>query len=306
MVILARKTQSLRQLVRLTWCPWEEKITEAAIISQHQAQAVLTSQPRAIGRARVSVQHKDGAVRLKDLHQAGAMKLLFPQGRPHPEAVMVNTAGGITGGDRFNVSATALERGKITVTTQAAERAYRAQPGETGRMETRLEVASGAELNWLPQETILFDGCRFSRSLRVDMAIDARFLMVEPVVFGRMAMREELRNANFRDRVEIHRAGEMIYYDGVDLEGDIAATLDRPAVAAGARAMAALVLAAPDAEAWLKPMREMLPPSGGVSLVTDGLLVLRLLAEDSFTLRQSLVPILDRLTENGLPRCWRL
>jgi urease accessory protein len=266
----------------------------------------LAAQPRAVGRARVSSHYKDGAVRLKDLHQAGAMKLLFPQGRPHPEAVMVNTAGGITGGDRFSVSAAALAGGRLTVTTQAAERAYRAQPGETGRMETRLELVSGAQLNWLPQETILYDGCRFARSLRVEMATDARFLMVEPVVFGRMAMREELHDAAFRDRVEIYRAGEMIYYDGVDLEGDLAATLDRPAVAAGARAMAALVLAAPDAEAWLKPLRDMLPATGGVSLVTDGLLVLRLLAEDGFTLRQSLVPILDRLTETGLPRCWRL
>ena len=254
----------------------------------------------------MSTHYKDGAVRLKDLHQAGAMKLLFPQGRPHPEAVMVNTAGGITGGDRFSVWAAALAGGRLTVTTQAAERAYRAQPGETGRMETRLELASGAQLNWLPQETILFEGCCFARSLHVEMAADARFLMVEPVVFGRMAMQEELRDATFRDRVEIHRDGQLIYYDGVDLTGDVAATLDRPAVAAGARAMAALVLAAPDADAWLKPLREMLPATGGVSLVSDGLLVLRLLAEDSFTLRRSLVPILDRLTENGLPRCWRL
>ena len=266
----------------------------------------MPPQPRAVGRAYVSTHYKDGAVRLKALHQAGAMKLLFPQGRPHPEAVMVNTAGGITGGDQFSVSAAAREHGKLTVTTQAAERAYRAQPDETGRMETRLELAGGAQLNWLPQETILFEGCRFSRLLHVDMARDARFLMVEPVVFGRMAMVEELRDATFSDRVEIHRDGHLIYYDGVDLSGDIAGTLDRPAVAAGARAMAALVLAAPDAEAWLKPLREMLPATGGVSLVTDGLLVLRLLAEDGFTLRQSLVPILDRLTETGLPRCWRL
>ena len=184
------------------------KITEAAIISRQTATPVPTAQPRAVGRARVSVHHKDGAVRLKDLHQAGAMKLLFPQGRPHPEAVMVNTAGGITGGDRFSVAAAALDNSRLTVTTQAAERAYRAQPDETGRMETRLEVAAGARLNWLPQETILFNGSRFARRLRVDLAADARFLMVEPVVFGRLAMGEALTSARFSDRVEIRRDGQ--------------------------------------------------------------------------------------------------
>ncbi|WP_274836953.1 urease accessory protein UreD [Phaeobacter gallaeciensis] len=282
------------------------KITEAAIISRQTATPVPTAQPRAVGRARVSVHHKDGAVRLKDLHQAGAMKLLFPQGRPHPEAVMVNTAGGITGGDRFSVAAAALDNSRLTVTTQAAERAYRAQPGEVGRMETRLEVAAGARLNWLPQETILFNGSRFARRLRVDLAADARFLMVEPVVFGRLAMGEALTSARFSDRVEIRRDGQMIYYDGVELRDDIAATLDRPAVAGGARAMAALVLAHPRAESWLEPLRAMLPGTGGVSLLAKDLLVLRLLAADGFDLRQTLVPILDRLLPDGLPRAWRL
>lgn len=306
MVIPPRKAHPLRQRRESHSARGVQKITDATIISQQDARPVSAAQPRARGRARVCVHYKDGAVRLKELHQAGAMKLLFPQGRPHPEAVMVNTAGGITGGDRFDIAAASLAGGKLTMTTQAAERAYRAQPGETGRMETCLELASGAQLNWLPQETILFEGCRFARSLKVEMAADSRFLMVEPVVFGRMAMGEELQDAAFSDRVEIRRDGHLIYYDGVDLAGDIAATLDRPAVAAGARAMAALVLAAPDAEAWIKPLRDMLPATGGVSLVADGLLVLRLLATDSFEMRQSLVPILDRLTKHGLPRCWRL
>ncbi|WP_255731422.1 urease accessory protein UreD [Phaeobacter sp. B1627] len=272
-------------------------------------------QPRAVGRASVSTKCRaDGCVAIDQLHQAGALKLLFPRGRPPVEAVMVNTAGGITGGDRFTLDASAGPNSQLTLTTQAAERAYRAQPGQTGRVQTTLTVAEGARLTWVPQETILFQNCDFDRRLRVDLGSDARLLLAEPVVFGRAAMGERLTSARFQDRIDIYRGDRRIYHDAIRVRGDLAAALAGAATGGGlsapSGAMATLVLAAPDAEATLDWIRAALPSGGtaigGASLLAPDLLHLRLLAVDSFVLRQSLLPLLDRLTDGGLPRCWRL
>ena len=183
------------------------------------------------------------------------------------QAVLVNTAGGVTGGDDFRMSATAGPGTKLTLTTQAAERAYRARAGETGRIDNRLTLADGARLHWLPQDTILFEGSALRRRMRVDMAPSARLLLVEPVIFGRMAMDEALRDASFHDRIEIRRDGDPVYLDAMRLGGDVQAHLSRPFVAGGARAMASLVLAAPDAEAMLPRVRQMLPDTAGASLL---------------------------------------
>lgn len=219
---------------------------------------------------------------------------------------MINTAGGITGGDRFSITAEAGETCQMTLTTQAAERVYRAQPGQVGRMDSRLSVRAGARLNWMPQETILYNNCAFQRRLTADLAEDAELLIVEPLVFGRIAMGETLNDAQFSDRIDIRRSGRRLYYDAVRLDGDISAKLARPAVANGAQSMANVIFTAPDAERHLPFIRDALPDTGGVSLIGNDLLVMRLLAEDSFVLRKSLLPILDRLTDNGLPLCWRL
>ena len=222
------------------------------------------------------------------------------------EAILLNTAGGITGGDRLSIRASAGPEAALTLTTQAAERAYRAGGPAAGHVATRLEAGAGATLNWLPQELILYDGCALERRLTVDLAPGARFLMVEPVLFARDAMGEVLRSGHFRDRIAISRAGQAIYRDGLDLSGPISAQLARPGVAAGAGAMASLVLAAPGAEAHLAAIRARLPATGGASLLAPDLLTMRLVAGDGHALRASLLPVLDRLTGDGLPRSWRL
>nr|WP_238705063.1 urease accessory protein UreD [Parasedimentitalea marina] len=259
-----------------------------------------------MGAARVVAQRQRGQTRLANLRQAGALKLLFPQKTPGLEAVMINTAGGITGGDRFSLTAEAGEACHLTLTTQAAERIYRALPGQIGQMDTRLRVGAGARLNWMPQETILYNTSAYRRSLTADLATDSELLLVEPLVFGRIAMGEVLSDAHFLDRIDIRRNGRRLYYDAVRLDGDIAAKLARPAVANGAQSMANLIFCAPDAARHLAFIRAALPNTGGVSLIGDDLLVMRLLAVDSYELRKSLLPILERLTDNGLPRCWRL
>ena len=268
--------------------------------------ATPLDQPRAIGNVRVS--SKCGARRsvIDGLRQSGALKVLFPHGKTHLEAVLINTAGGITGGDNFAVEAKAGSGSTLTVSTQAAERAYGAHAGQKGKLTTRLFVDPGATLNWLPQETILFDNCNLRRCLRADLAEGARFLMVEPVLFGRQAMGETLLDAIFHDRIEIWRDNALLYLDGCRFSGDIAAQLQHPAVASGARAMASLVWVAPEARGALEATRNLIGDTGGASMLHDDVMVVRLLATDGYDLRGCLVPLLDRLTQNNLPQSWRL
>lgn len=219
---------------------------------------------------------------------------------------MINTAGGITGGDRFALEVRAGYGASLSLTTQAAERAYRAQFGEIGQVDTKLVVEEDAQLKWLPQELILFDHCALRRKLNIQLAKTARLLMVEPVVFGRTAMNEVLSDVYFEDRVSIWRDGAPLYVDGMNLHGNAAAHLTRSAIAGGAGAMASIVMVDPRAAGVLTTVRERLPQTAGASLLRDDTLVVRHLATDSLELRRALVPVLDLLTENTLPTSWRL
>ena len=267
------------------------------------------TQPRAIGRLDLSVRQigPGGRSGLDGLRPSGCLKALFPRMADPArgvEAVMINTSGGITGGDRLTVRAEAGAGARLRLTTQAAERAYAAQPGSHGRVTTRLHAAKRARLDWLPQEMILYNRSALRRSLRIEMAGDASVLLVEPVVFGRAAMGERVSDLSLRDRIEIWRDGALVYLDAVALDGDAEAQLARRAVAAGAGAMACVVLAAPGAGAHLDAVRALLPQGGGVSLIRDGLLAARLLARDAHALRATLIPVLSRLSDAPLPRSW--
>ncbi|SDF39732.1 urease accessory protein UreD [Limimaricola pyoseonensis] len=240
------------------------------------------------------------------LRAEGSLRALFARRPGRVEAIVLNTAGGATGGDAFSIAAEAREGAHLRLTTQAAERAYRATGPAPARIRNRLVARHGARIDWLPQETILYEGCDLDRRLTLDLDPGARALVVEPIIFGRTAMGERLRAARFRDRIEIRRDGAPLYLDALRLEGDIAAHLARPAVANGAGAMASVILADPSAEAHLAPIRALLPASAGASLMAPDLLVLRLLARDGHALRATLLPVLDRLTGDTLPASWRL
>ena len=273
----------------------------SAIASPHKLQ-------RAYGQLDIAAHRNNGDVtRLRNLRQQGSYRAIFP--RPisgNIEAVMINTAGGVTGGDRFSTNVTAHDTACISITTQAAERIYRATAPATGVVKTMLCAEKDAQLYWLPQETILFDGARLRRSLDVDLHPTARFLMIEPLVFGREASGETLHSGMLDDRVTINRDGQPIYLDRIMLEGDIAASLARPAVANGARAVANIVLVDPNLQTLLAGLRDLLPRQAGASLLSENVLVARILAADSYALRCALFPILTLLTNNAVPKNWRL
>lgn len=268
--------------------------------------ATPLDQPRAIGRAFVSSKRRGKCSAIDGLRQSGALKLLFPTRTEFVEAIVINTSGGVTGGDDFRLAAKAGAGSNLMITTQAAERAYRAQQGQTGHIETSLEGEADSTLFWLPQETILYDDAALHRHLTVDLAKTATFLMVEPILFGRRAMGEDATSLQFHDRITLRRDGVPLYQDGITLSGDVARQLDRPAVAAGARAVASLVFVHPSAQTKLDTVRGHLGSGGGASMLEKDVMVLRLLAEDGFELRRALLPVLDLLTGNTLPQSWRL
>ena len=261
--------------------------------------------PRSVGQGLLSSKIRNGQSVINDFRCSGALRVLFPRSRADLPAILINTSGGLTSGDTFNFEATAGAGSTLTLSTQAAERGYRAINGPA-QTQTHLTVEDGATLNWLPQELILFDGCDIERSLRADLAPTARFLFVEPVVFGRTAMGEAVATGRFLDRVSIYRDGQPLYLDRVRLDGQISDNLARRAIGQASLAMAALFYSAPEAEAHLNTIRHHLPETGGASLIAEDTLVVRVVASDSFELRRALLPILDLLSQDTLPKTWRL
>ncbi|SHF68866.1 urease accessory protein [Loktanella atrilutea] len=259
--------------------------------------------PRAQGGLRIGV--RDGN-RLGTLRQSGASKAMFPRhaGRDLL-AVTLNTAGGVTGGDRFALAAEVGADSRLTLTTQTAERIYKAQPGQTARMRTDVTIASGGRLDWLPQETILFDRCRLHRRLNVAMAADARFLGVETVVLGRALMGERIAAGHLKDDVRVTRGGALIFADAVALDGAVSDRMAAAWCGGDAGCVASVTFVAPEAESHLAALRALMPVTGGVSLIRDGVIFARLLARDSFAMRRVLIPILTAL-RGPLPPTWTM
>lgn len=265
----------------------------------------MLSPPRAIGTLDLSVKARGAKTEIDQLRTSGALKTLFPRQDQDVEALLINTSGGLTSGDRFDITAKAAQGTTLTLTTQAAERGYKAEAGPA-TVRSTLQVEDGAFVKCLPQELILYDGAHLDRSLTVSLAPEARFLMVEALVFGRHAMGEKVHALTLNDQITLTRNGTSLYHDALAFEGDMATHLTQRAVAQGAEAMASVVYVAPDAEAHLAAARERLTPLGGASCLRQDVLVMRLLAEDGYALRQRLVPVLDRLTGDTLPKSWRL
>ena len=261
---------------------------------------------RAVGELRVEVRLRDGHTALEGLRQAGCLKARFP--RPEDagwlNVVTLNTSGGIAGGDRLDSSFTVGTGARATIAAQAAERFYRALPGSApSRVRTRIAVADGAAAEWLPQDTILFDRCSLDRELQVDLADSASFLGVETLVFGRSAMGEIVDQARLRDAVSIRRGGRLVLADAIRLDGDVNALLRRPAIAAGAKAMATLWYVARDAAAALESLRAAFVTAHAVECgasAWDGMLVARILAADAASLRSHVVAAL-RVLRIGRP-----
>jgi urease accessory protein len=251
------------------------------------------------------VHARDGVTRRGKLHESGSLRVRFPS--PEAEglsAVFVNTAGGVAGGDRFDIDITAGEDTALTLTTAAAEKIYRAtdRPAE---LAISLRLASGAKLAWLPQETILFDRAKVSRRIDIDVADRASLLLCEMVVFGRAAMGERMMQGSFVDRWRVRLGGKLVYAETVRLEGDIGDKLARPAIGKGAAAIATALIV-PGDQALVERIREAADNFGGeVGLSAwNGFAMARFCAQDAARLRADMVAVLSRAGGPPLPRLW--
>jgi urease accessory protein len=273
--------------------------------------SIPPSMQRARGAVRLEVGLTEGATALARLRQEGCLKLRFP--RPEPgawmSAVLVNSSGGVAAGDVLAIEATAGAGCQLTLAGQAAERIYRALPGAApADITTRLRLAAGAAMEWLPQETILFDQAALHRTLDIDMAADSTLVAVETLVFGRALMGEQVREARLHDLIRLRRGGRLVLHDAIRLDGAVASLLSRRAVAAGHHVVATLIHAAPDAATRLDALRAALAGVAGVEAgasAWDGVLLARLVASDSACARHAVLAGLACLRDHRpVPRVW--
>ncbi|QDY70238.1 urease accessory protein UreD [Qingshengfaniella alkalisoli] len=265
---------------------------------------------RVRGRAVVGMAQRAGRTVLKNLHQSGSAKALLPRvHRDWPEVVFLNTAGGLTDGDRLEYAVDVAAGGRLVATTQTAERAYAGVSG-TARMDVSLVADKGAMLFWLPQETILFERSGLHRSTRVDLSPTSSFLTIETVVLGRAAMGEDLAHVDFVDRRDIRRDGVPALIDILRITDEDLADRGSAAGLGFHRVLSTIAFVAPNAEDRLSQVRRVLDtPHDGVMAAAsawDGKLVVRAVANDAWPMRQMTVRIIEELGGRTLPRVWQL
>ena len=251
--------------------------------------------------------------RLDRLYQQGCAKIRLPKvyGSNAAEAVLINSSGGLTGGDEMTWDLVAGNSTHVVATTQACEKVYKSD-GSSARVDTAITVGEDARLDWLPQETILFDRSGLARTITVDLAASARFMAVESVLLGRLAMGERVHDTAFRDTWTIRRAGRLIHADALRLEGDATAIGCHSATLGGHLAFSTLLYCGPDdadslallADSALAILQREDSCHGGVSTF-GGKLIIRLTAPDGLHLRKALIPLISHMRAGEpLPRVW--
>ena len=269
------------------------------------ATSAIFAANRARGTVTFDVQQVEGRTRRRHLHESGSLRVRFPS--PEAEglsAVFVNTAGGIAGGDRFDIAIATGEGSQLAVTTAAAEKVYRAA-GPAAEFNIALKVAAGSHLAWLPQETILFDRARLQRRIDIDLADSASLLLCEIVVFGRAAMGERMLNGEFVDRWRLKRGGRLVFAETVRLDGDIGEKLAKPAIANGGVAVGTALIV-PGDQALVERIGELRESFGGEVGIScwNGFAMARFCAQDAAKLRADMMAVLGRASGSALPRLW--
>lgn len=257
---------------------------------------------RAAGRIAFTVGVTAGRTRRRRTYEDGPLRVRFPNtGGGGLEAIIVNTAGGVAGGDRHDIEIAVGAAARLSLTTAAAEKVYRSL-GPPAEIAIKLAVAVGGHLTWLPHETIMFDGAQLQRRVEVDLDAGASLLMAEAVVFGRSAMGEVIANGAFADRWRVRRGGELVFAEAACIDGALARKLAVPAVAAGGVAVAT-ALAIPGDEAMVARARaQSFAGEVGVS-AWNNLAVARFCARDGAALRRDLATVIAAFG-GAPPRIW--
>jgi urease accessory protein len=267
--------------------------------------ATIFAANRARGAVRFDVAAVDGVTRRRELHEAGSLRVRFPTPEDNGlSAVLVNTAGGIAGGDRFDIDIASGNGARLTVTTAAAEKIYRAD-GLAAELNVTLKAEGRSHLSWLPQETILFDRAKIHRRFEIDLSDEASLLLCEIVVFGRLAMGERMQAGEFADRWRLRRGGRLAFAENIRLDGDIGGKLASPAIAKGGVAIGTSLIV-PGDEALVERIREASDAFGGEVGISawNGFAMARFCAQDAARLRADMMAVLGRASGSPLPRLW--
>ena len=265
---------------------------------------ILPKLQRARGRIELGFSFKKSLNCLSHLHQSGCLKALIPKNYSTvPDVVLINTSGGITGGDRLQIQVGVGQKAHVCITSQTAERVYRSSQG-MGEIEVKLNLDKSSKLDWIPQETILFDKSAVQRSIKVNMCNNSFLFMVESIILGRQAMGENVTNNLFLDRWQILRNNEPTYFEALKLSN--ANELSGLATLGKNKALATLLYVAPDSEERLQQMRELLANHAilGAATAWDGKLIVRLISEHPQFLRFTLIDIVTKFRKMSLPRVW--
>ena len=277
----------------------ERAATDAGVIAR------ALEPVRATGGLSARYVFADHATRLDTLTEYGGYRLRFPTTHAsHIESSQINTGGGVVGGDSLSFALDVGGGADAVHSTATAERIYRSI-GPPARVDIALKVGSSARLDWLPQETILYSGARLERRFEIDIAADARLLMVEMVVFGRVAHGEVPGHGAYRDNWRVCRDGRLVFAEAARLDGHLTEILDRPAVAAGARSTGLILALAPDAEDHLEAVRAALAEARsdcGAS-AWDGRLTARFLGTPE-DVRRDIIRVTEVLSGRPMPRVW--
>jgi urease accessory protein len=248
-----------------------------------------------------------------DVYQRFPIRVFFPRtaGTQVQEAVLVNTSGGIAGGDRLETSVTSMDNASIAVTTQAAEKVYRAID-ESAHIKTTLRACDAAKLAWLPQETIVFNRARVCRRTQIEVSSGSELLALEWLVLGRAAHGEKISAGDIMDSWRVRKDGRLVWADSYRVTDDVFPHLSRKALLSDFNSIATLVYFGPDLDRRLAFLREILSSLGcdcGVTLVS-GLIVCRFAAKPSCDLKLALHSLLQQFaTELGpgpfqVPKMW--
>ena len=264
---------------------------------------------RSHGAARLAFANRDNRNSIVERYASAPVRILTPSVQGGiPEAVLANTSGGIAGGDTSHIDILVAQNSQALVTGQAAEKIYRSIDMPAS-IRTVIKIEDDSTLEYLPQESILFDGAKLNRAVNISLGARSCLLLSEMFVLGRWAMNEDFTRGIFLDRWSIDVAGQPIWREGLRVEGGLS-SLSSSLGFANARALATIFYAGANAAEVLGLARDVIGPMGGATIVR-GMLVVRMLGNEAGMLKQQLSEIISIIRAAALgrpaevPRVWR-
>jgi urease accessory protein len=264
---------------------------------------------RADGAGRIVVSGSQKGTYITDVYQRSPIRIMFPRGGSAAleEAVFINTAGGVAGGDMLESGVTALANASIAVTSQAAEKIYQAL-NEPARIVTKLKACATAKLAWLPQETIIFNRGRVSRRTEIEVSSGSELLALEWLVLGRTAQGEKMAGGHITESWCVRKDGRLIWADIFRVTDEMFPHLHRKALLSDCKAFATLIYFGSDLEKRLELLRNIASPIACHCAPTSvgGLIIVRFAAKDSFDLRVTLLNFLEQFSKGLSPGPFRV